>query len=477
MAAATVAKLLGKVVEVTLIESDEIGTVGVGEATIPPLVNFHRLLDINEQQFMAATQATFKLGISFENWRDVGEDYIHSFGITGRDHWSAGFQHFWLRDRDRGSTVPFGDYCLELKAAQSNKFAHLPKHGLNYAFHLDASLYAKFLRKFSEGFGARRIEGKIASVNTRPGDGFIESLTLESGECIEGDLFLDCTGFRGLLIEQTLHSGYEDWSHWLPCDRAVAVQTASVGEALPYTRSIAHESGWQWRIPLQQRVGNGLVYCSRYINDEDAEKLLLENVEGEQLTKPLFIRFRPGQRRKHWNRNCVALGLASGFIEPLESTSIHLIQRGIIRLMQMFPRQGIRQSDIDEFNKQQGKEIEHIRDFIVLHYKVTNRQDSPFWRHCQSMPIPGTLAHRIDLFRETARVFKEPTELFAENSWIQVMLGQGIEPEQYHPVTNVLSDQELTKFMQDIKTQVEKTVATLPNHQSYVQQYCRADNN
>lgn len=476
MAAATVSKLLGKVVDVTLIESDEIGTVGVGEATIPPLITFHRLLDINEQAFMAATQATFKLGISFENWRNVDEDYIHSFGVTGRDHWSAGFQHFWLKDRDRGSDIPFGDYCLELKAAQANRFAHLPKQGLNYAFHLDASLYAKFLRTFSEGFGARRIEGKIAAVNTRPGDGFIESLTLESGEQVDGDLFIDCTGFRGLLIEQTLHTGYEDWSHWLPCDRAVAVQTAATGEAIPYTRSIAHQSGWQWRIPLQHRVGNGLVYCSRYISDDDARDLLLENVEGERLTKPLLIRFRPGQRLRHWNRNCVALGLASGFIEPLESTSIHLIQRGIIRLMQMFPREGIKQSDIDEFNLQTRREIEHIRDFIVLHYKVTNRQDSPFWRHCRSMPVPDSLAHRIALFQETARVFKEPNELFAENSWIQVMLGQGIEPEQYHPVTNVLTDQELTKFMQDIKTQVDRTVASLPNHQSYVQQYCRAAN-
>jgi tryptophan halogenase len=475
MAAATVSKLLGKVVDVTLIESDEIGTVGVGEATIPPLITFHRLLDINEQQFMAATQATFKLGISFENWRDLGEDYIHSFGVTGRDHWSAGFQHFWLKDRERGSEIPFGDYCLELKAAQANKFAHLPKQGLNYAFHIDASLYAKFLRKFSEGFGARRIEGKIAEVNTRSADGFIESLTLESGQKVEGDLFIDCTGFRGLLIEQTLHTGYEDWSHWLPCDRAVAVQTSAVREAIPYTRSIAHESGWQWRIPLQHRVGNGLVYCSRYIGDEQAKELLLGNIEGEQLTKPLFIRFRPGQRLQHWNRNCIALGLASGFIEPLESTSIHLIQRGIIRLMQMFPRDGVKQSDVDEFNLQTRKEIEHIRDFIVLHYKVTNRDDSPFWRHCRSMPVPETLSHRIDLFRETARVFKEPNELFAENSWIQVMLGQGIEPEQFHPVTNVLTDRELTQFMQGIKAKVDDTVEKLPNHQRYVEQYCRAD--
>jgi tryptophan halogenase len=474
MAAATVSKILGKVVEVTLIESDEIGTVGVGEATIPPLITFHRLLDIKEQEFMAATQATFKLGIGFENWRDLGEDYIHSFGLTGNDHWTAGFQHFWLRDRERGSTVPFGDYCLELRAAEESRFAHLPKQGLNYAFHMDASLYAKFLRTFSEGFGARRVEGKVVKVNVRPGDGFIESLVLDSGQVIAGDLFIDCTGFRGLLIEQTLHSGYEDWSHWLPCDSAVAVQTKSVGEAIPYTRSIARESGWQWRIPLQHRVGNGLVYCSRYLSDEEARNALLQNVEGERLTHPLQIKFRPGQRLKTWNRNCVALGLASGFIEPLESTSIHLIQRGIVRLMQMFPLHEIRQSDIDEFNQQTRAEIEHIRDFIVLHYKVTNRQDSPFWRHCRSMSIPDSLAHRIDLFRETGRVFKAPNELFAENSWIQVMLGQGIVPEQYHPVVNVMSQDELTRFMHGIKAKVEKTVASLPRHQVYVEQYCRA---
>jgi tryptophan halogenase len=474
MAAAMVSKLLGKVVDVTLIESDQIGTVGVGEATIPPLIIFHRQLDIKEQDFMAATQATFKLGISFEGWRDVNEDYIHSFGITGRDHWSAGFQHFWLKDRERGSDVPFGEYCLELIAAQENKFAHLPKQGLNYAFHIDATLYAKFLRKFSEKLGCKRVEGKIVTVNTRPDDGHIESLTLDSGKKIEGDLFIDCTGFRGLLIEQTFHTGYEDWSHWLPCDSAVAVQTEALSDAIPYTRSIAHESGWQWRIPLQHRVGNGLVYCSRYLGDENATELLSEKIEGERLTEPRVIKFRPGQRREHWNKNCVALGLASGFIEPLESTSIHLIQRGITRLMRMFPSNGIQQSDVDEFNRQTRTEIEHIRDFIILHYKVTNRQDSPFWRHCRSMPIPDSLAHRIELFRETARVFKEPNELFAENSWIQVMLGQGLVPENYHQVVNVMNDGELTHFMQGIRTQVEQTVAKLPDHQAYVEQYCKA---
>ena len=474
MAAAMVSKLLGKVVDVTLVESDQIGTVGVGEATIPPLIIFHRQLDIKEQDFMAATQATFKLGISFESWRDVNEDYIHSFGITGRDHWSAGFQHFWLKDRERGSEVPFGDYCLELIAAQQNKFAHLPKQGLNYAFHIDATLYAKFLRKFSEKLGCKRLEGKIVSVNTRSDDGHIESLTLDSGKQIEGDLFIDCTGFRGLLIEQTFHTGYEDWSHWLPCDSAVAVQTEALTDAIPYTRSIAHESGWQWRIPLQHRVGNGLVYCSRYLGDENATELLANKIEGKRLTEPRVIKFRPGQRREHWNKNCVALGLASGFIEPLESTSIHLIQRGITRLMRMFPSNGIQQSDIDEFNRQTRTEIEHIRDFIILHYKVTNRQDSPFWRHCRSMPIPDSLAHRIELFRETGRVFKEPGELFAENSWIQVMLGQGLIPDNYHQVVNVMNDEELTAFMQGIRTQVEQTVAKLPDHQAYVDQYCKA---
>ena len=474
MAAAGLSKILGKVLDITLIESDEIGTVGVGEATIPTLVLFHQLLAINEQKFMAATQGTFKLGIAFENWRDLNEDYIHSFGTTGRDHWTAGFQHFWMKGRERGLAGDYGDYCLELKAALESRFAHLPNNGMNYAFHIDATLYARFLRTFSEDLGVNRVEGKIVEVKSNSESGFIESLRLDSGRVIEGDLFIDCTGFRGLLIEQTLHAGYQDWSHWLPCDSAVAVQTESTSEAIPYTRSIAREAGWQWRIPLQHRVGNGMVYCSRYISDKDARETLLANVEGQLLTEPRLIKFRPGQRRRHWIRNCVAVGLSSGFIEPLESTSIHLIQRGIVRLLRMFPLVGIKQSDVDEFNRQTTHEIEHIRDFIVLHYHVTNRQDTPFWRYCRNMDIPKSLAHRIDLFRETGRVFRVPDELFAENSWTQVMLGQGITPEQYHPVVNVMSDDELKRFLDGIKSGVDKTVAQLPKHQAYVEQYCKA---
>jgi len=298
---------------------------------------------------------------------------------------------------------------------------------------------------------------------------------LESGKEIEGDLFVDCTGFRGLLIEQTLHAGYEDWSHWLPCDSAVAVQTESTGPAIPYTRSIAREAGWQWRIPLQHRVGNGMVYCSRYISDDEARATLLANIDGELLTEPRVIKFRPGQRLKQWSKNCVAIGLASGFLEPLESTSIHLIQRNAIRMLRMFPQNKIVQADIDEFNRQSRFDIETIRDFIILHYCVTNRQDTPFWRHCRNMEIPETLAHRIKLFKETGRVFRVPNELFAENSWLQVMLGQGIVPDQYHPVVDVMDDEELGRFLNQIKSNVNSTVSKLPDHEAYIEQYCRAE--
>ncbi len=472
MVAAGLSKTLGKILDIKLIESDEIGTVGVGEATIPTLMNFHNLLEINEQEFMAATQATFKLGISFENWRNRNEDYIHSFGLTGTDHWTAGFQHFWHKGRERKLAGDYGDYCLELKAAQANRFAHLPRNGMNYAYHLDATSYAKYLRKFSQGFGVQRIEGKMTKVNQDPETGNITSLLLDSGTLIEGDLFIDCTGFRGLLIGETLKEEYEDWSHWLHCDSAIAVQTASVREAVPYTRSIAREAGWQWQIPLQHRVGNGIVFSSKHCTDDAARDTLLANIDGEVLTQPRVIKFKPGQRRNTWSHNCVAIGLASGFLEPIESTSIHLIQRGIIRLMQMFPTNGISQADIDEYNFQSRSEITHIRDFIVLHYHVTNRNDTPFWRGCREMSIPSSLRHRIALFRETGRVFRVPNEHFAENSWIQVMLGQGIMPAQHHQSADLMGDEELSQFLNGISSAVDNTVRQLPQHQAYMERYC-----
>jgi tryptophan halogenase len=474
MAAASLSKLIGKDLDITLIESDQIGTVGVGEATIPTLLTLHELLKINEQEFISAVGGTFKLGISFENWRDVGEDYIHSFGFTGQDCWAAGFQHFWLKGLERGISKEYGEYCSEWVAARHNRFAVLPDSSINYAYHIDASVYAKYLRKIADEYGVVRQEGKINKVDTDAESGFITALELESGERIEGDLFIDCTGFVGLLISKTLGVGYHDWKHWLPCDSAVAVQTKSVGPAIPYTRSIAREAGWQWRIPLQNRVGNGLVFSSDHWSDDEATSILKENIEGELLTEPRVLKFNTGQRHKHWHLNCVSMGLSSGFIEPLESTSIHLIQRSIIRLMQLFPYAGIRQPDIDEFNKQMSDEIEHIRDFIILHYHVTERSDSAFWRACRSMDIPESLKHRIELFKQTGRVFKEPGELFGENSWIQVMIGQGLMPEQYHPIVNMMSDDELEHFLNNINKNAYKLVGQLPEHQRFIDNYCKA---
>jgi tryptophan halogenase len=473
MAAAALSKTLGKVLDITLVESEEIGTVGVGEATIPTLVTFHRLLDIGEQEFMAAVQGTIKLGISFENWLDVGHRYIHSFGLSGKDHWSAGFQHFWLRGRRDGVASGYEDYCVELKASLEDKFAHLPRGGINYAYHMDASLYARFLRAFSEKHGARRIEGKIVDVATDAASGEITALTLADGSTIEGDFFIDCTGFRALLIGKTLGVEFEDWSHWLFNDSALATQTTAVRDAVPYTRAIAGTAGWQWRIPLQHRVGNGIVYSSKYISDDEAKHEFLSSLEGEVIKDPWPIRFKPGQRTRCWEKNCVALGLAGSFIEPLESTTIHLIQRGIVHLIRMFP-QVVTQPDVDQYNKQLDEEVQHVRDFVVLHYHLTNRRDTPYWRDIAAMDIPDSLKHRIALFRETGRVFRMPDELFAENSWIQVMMGQGVTPQRYHPVADVMSEPDLARFLGEIRSNVDSTVRQLPAHMDYLRSYCPA---
>lgn len=472
MAAAAIARTMGRAVDLTLVESDAIGTIGVGESTIPPLVNYNRLLGINEADFMRATQATFKLGILFDNWKEPGHRYFHSFGLTGKDHWSAGFQHFWLLAREKGFAGSYDDYCLELVAALQGKFAHLPDDRMNYAYQLDSGLYAQFLRKMAEADGTKRIEGKIAQVELDGESGDIAALALESGERIEGDLFVDCTGFRAVLIEQALHAGFDDWTHWLPCDSAIAIQTESVAPPVPYTRVIAHDAGWRWRIPLQHRVGNGLVYSSRYLDRDAAHRRLMGEIEGKPATEPNFLRFVTGIRRKQWHRNCVAVGLSAGFTEPLESTSIHLIQRAVLRLIRMMPLRQISARDIAEFNDQQETDALQIRDFLVLHYKVTDRRDSAFWRHCQSMEIPDTLAQKIELFRETGRVFRKNDELFAENSWVQVMMGQGITPRAWHPIAEKLSDDELAKLMTTLSEQVNRTVASLPAHAEYVAQYC-----
>lgn len=471
--AAALSQQLGQLLDITLVESEEIGTIGVGESTVPPIRIFHQLLGINEQEFMREVAATFKLAIWFENWGKVGDRYIHPFGRHGKPTWLCEFHHFWLHGLKQGFKAELGEYCVEWLAAREGKFATSPQSEINHAYHIDAALYAKFLRRFAEGFGVKRVEGKIAAVRQNAASGFIESLLMDSGQTIEGDLFVDCTGFRGLLIEQTLHTGFEDWSHWLPCDSAVAVQTESTAAPNPYTSAIAHEAGWRWHIPLQHRVGNGLVYCSRYLSDDDAKQKLLQAVSGKPLRAPWTLKIRPGRRRKTWNNNCVAVGLASGFVEPLESTSIHMIITAVTRLMQFFPFDGIRQPLVDQYNDEARAEIERIRDFIVLHYHTTEREDSPFWRYCKRMQIPESLTRRIELFREGGHAYQADGELFRVDSWIQVLLGQGVMPKHYHPMPRTMQDEELGRVLNSLRTSVSQTVAKLPSHQQFLDSYCR----
>jgi tryptophan halogenase len=472
MAAAALVKQLGPLLDISLIESDEIGTVGVGESTIPTARTFNALLGIDEPAFMRATQATFKLGISFENWGEIGDRYIHSFGQVGKSTWMGGFHHFWMQAKAAGFGGDLGDYCFELKAAEADKFSVGEGLELNYAYHLDATLYGRFLRRMAEGLGVKRIEGKISGVEQDPESGFVRALVMETGARLEGDLFVDCTGFRGLLIEQTLKAGYEDWSHWLPTNSALAVQTTSTGPAVPYTRAIAHEAGWRWKIPLQHRVGNGLVYCDEYMSDDRARETLLGALDGERLIEPRVIRYRTGRRRKTWSRNVVALGLASGFVEPLESTSIHLIMIGVTRLIQLFPFTGVSETVVDRYNQQAVDELEKIRDFIILHYKATERADSPFWDRCRTMDIPDSMAQRIALFRESAQAYQAPGELFQVDSWLQVMLGQRVQPRTHHHMGRLMSSEQLNRALGDLRANIASAVSELPGHQAFLDRYC-----
>lgn len=474
IAAAALSHQFHGIIDITLIESDEIGTVGVGESTIPPIRSFHRLLRIDEQEFMRTTAATFKLGISFENWGSPGDRYIHPFGVTGKSTWACEFHHFWLHSLKKGFDAEFGEFCLEHQAALADKFATSPQAEISYAYHLDAGIYARFLRKFSEGFGVKRIEGRIREVKQNSESGFIEALVLDSEQLIEGDLFIDCTGFRGLLIEQTLHTGYEDWNQWLLCDSAVAVQTESTGPAVPYTRSIAHEAGWRWRIPLQHRVGNGLVYCSRYMSDQDATARLLKEVDGKAIIQPRVIKFRTGRRNRAWNKNVIALGLASGFVEPLESTSIHLIMTGVNRLIFMFPFAGVTESLIDQYNEDVRAEAEKVRDFIILHYKVTEREDTPFWRECKHMQVPESLQRRIDMFREHAHAWQAEGELFRVDSWTHVMFGQRLQPASHNQLPQALPDHDLARLIANIRGTIAGAVERMPHHQDFLNHYCKA---
>lgn len=481
MAAALMSKLFAGRYELTLIESEQIGTVGVGEATIPAIKKYNELLGLDENDFMRMTQGSFKLGIQFVDWGRLGESYIHGFGVIGRElEWLRTHQ-YWLKMRQMGKAGDLADLSINTAAALENKFMRAdprlkasPISHIAHAFHFDASLYARYLRSLAEGRGVVRREGKVVDVTLDGEDGFVRSVTLDDGAVIEADLFIDCSGFRGLITEQALKTGYETWTHWLPCDRAMAVPCARVEPFTPYTRSTARTAGWQWRIPLQHRTGNGHVYSSQYIDDDEAERQLLSNLDGEQLAEPNRIRFVTGKRKKIWNRNCVAIGLASGFLEPLESTSIHLIQSAIIRLIRLLPDAGFDPAGVKEFNRQSDFEYERIRDFIILHYKATARDDTPFWRYCRDMDLPETLQRKIDLWMANGRIFREDDEMFAEESWIQVLLGQGVFPRGYDPLVDIKSENEVVEFVGNIEATIRKCVAVMPDHAAYVAKVCAA---
>jgi tryptophan halogenase len=475
MCAAALARVLGPRLTITLVESTEIGIVGVGEATIPAIAQFNKLVKIDENDFLRHTQGTFKLGIEFVDWFDKGHAYMHAFGPVGRDLAYIPFHHYWLKD----SAGSLWDYSFNWLATQQARFAPVeriadtPLGGLMWAYHFDASLYAAYLARLAQAQGVRRLDGKISEVLQAP-DGDVRALRLDDGRQVEADFFVDCTGFRGLLIEQTLKAGYEDWSGWLPCDRAMAVPSARTSPLLPYTRSTALEAGWQWRIPLQHRTGNGHVYCSAHTSDERARELLLANLEGEPLAEPRPLRFTTGRRRKFWDRNVVCMGLSSGFLEPLESTSIHLIQVAIQRLILLFPHHGDYEERRREFNRSAAAEYEYIRDFIILHYYANNRRGEPFWDACRNMSIPDSLRHRVELFRETAGIFCSHEDLFQINSWLQVLWGQGVKPRAVHPFVETIRPEDRAGYLRDLRRLLGQATQQLPDHAEYIARHCAA---
>jgi tryptophan 7-halogenase len=483
MSAAAITKSFGPAIDVVLIESEEIGTIGVGEATIPALRDFNRLLEIDEAEFVREVQGTFKLGIQFNDWARIGDSYIHGFGTIGRDVGLLPFHQYWLKARARGQAKDIGHYSLNTVAAPLGKFMVSPSDAppnsplaeINYAYHFDAGLYARLLRGRAEAQGASRIEGKVVKVNQASETGFVESVVLESGEVISADLFIDCSGFRALLIEGALHAGFDDWTHWLPVDRALVQPCEKVGPPTPYTRSTAHLAGWQFRIPLQHRTGNGHVYSSQFSSDDEAAEILLKTLDGEPLADAKLLKFTTGKRRKLWDKNVIAVGLAGGFLEPLESTAIYLIQSGINRLMNLFPNAGCDPALQRVYNEQSTFEYERIRDFIILHYHATERDDTDFWNYVRTMSVPDPLQSVIDLFSANGQFFRNADELFTLTSWVQVMLGQRVYPKTYHPAVDWVADQDMLALVAHVERVVASNVQLMPKHEDFIRRCCSAN--
>ena len=481
MSAAALSRIIGtQDCKITLVESEQVGTVGVGEATIPPIVEFNNLLGINADEMLRATQGTFKLGIEFINWGRIGDAYMHPFGSFGRTIMNVSFWHYWKKAYDLGLSPPLDAYSLNWLAAKQNRFlrsGNVPNSPLSkvpHAYHFDASLYARFLRNFSTDLGVDRIEGLVEQVIQDPGSGFITGIKLQDGKLIDGDFFLDCTGFRGLLIEQCLQTGYEDWAHYLPCNSAQAVPSKAINLKRPYTKSIAHPIGWQWQIPLQHRTGNGIVYSTEFATDEQAQQTLLENLPSTALAEPRQLRFVTGKRKKSWNKNCLAVGLSSGFMEPLESTSIHLIQSTITRFLSLFPRRTNFDAEMDRFNKSADREFRTVRDFLILHYKATERDDSGLWNYCRNMAVPDSLQEKLELYQSGSWIERDNQELFGVDSWLSVFNGQHIQAKSYSPLVDHLPKDKLESILRETRDVIAQCTTAMPSHEDFIRKNCAA---
>jgi tryptophan halogenase len=478
MAAAALSSLLDPGnINITLIESDKIGTIGVGEATIPDMINFNAMLGINEAEFLKTTHGTFKLGIEFIDWGQKGQSYIHPFGQHGVDMQGLDFHQYWLHSKASGEAARLQDYSLCAAAAQKHKFIRPdpnPRSVLShirYAYHIDATLYARYLRDYAQARGVTRIEGKVEDVKLDSESGDIAQLVMENAETVSGDFFFDCTGFRALLTGKTLGTPFTDWRHWLPCDSAQTVASERQGPLLPYTKATAKTAGWQWRIPTQHRTGNGHIYSSQYMNDQEAIEDLMDGLDSPALGDPRKIKFRTGCRQALWTKNCIALGLSAGFLEPLESTSLYLIQMGISRFISLFPAAKTSPIVQAEYNKQMLREFEQVRDFIILHYKATQRDDSEFWNYCRHMSIPDSLSAKLDLFKAAGRIFRYDDELFTKPSWVAVCIGQNLYPDAVDPIVASLPAEKVNHSLASMRGAMAQAVEKMPTHEAFLSRY------